>query len=290
MKKHLLIAFTFFAGISSLSAQQIETPRPSPLSTVTQKVGLSEFTITYSRPSAKGRKVWGDVVPFDKLWRTGANMATVFKSTDEFSINGTKIPAGEYSFFTIPGATEWTIILNKKAKQSGTSEYKETDDQIRFKAKPVAISPSVESFTIGFGNLRDNAANIELTWENTRVSFEVQVEFDARVMKQIDDVMAGPSAGSYNSAASYYFNNGKDLNKALEYVNKALEKGGEKYWILSLKAQIQAGLKDYKGAVETAGKAKALALTDEDDAYVKMNTDRITEWTPKIPTGMKSKK
>jgi hypothetical protein len=289
MKKLFLFLFSI-SLVSSASAQQIDTPRPSPLSTVTQKVGLTEFSITYSRPSAKGRKVFGDVVAFDNLWRTGANMATILKSSDEFSIAGTKIPAGEYSLFCIPGSTEWTVILNKTAKLSGTSGYKESEDAIRFKAKPVAITPAVETFSIGFNNLRDNAANIEMSWENTRVSFEVQVEYDARVMKQIDDVMAGPTAGSYNSAASYYFNNGKDLNKALEYVNKALEKGGDKYWILSLKAQIQAGLNDYKGAVETAGKAKTMAQADEDDAYSKMNTDRINEWTPKIQPAKKGKK
>ena len=288
--KKIFLSLLLISGITAAQAQQIDTPRPSPLSTVTQKVGLTEFSITYSRPSAKSRKVFGDIVPFDKLWRTGANMATVLKSGDEFSINGTKIPAGEYSLFTIPGAEEWTIILNKTAKLSGTNGYKEADDVIRLKAKSVKVMPAVETFSIGFNNLRDNAASIELTWENTRISFDVQVEFDARVMKQIEDVMAGPSAGAYNSSASYYFNNGKDLNKALEYVNKALEKGGDKYWILSLKAQIQAGLNDFKGAVETAGKAKAMAQADEDDAYTKMNTDRINEWTPKIQPAKKGKK
>lgn len=288
--KKIFLSLLLISGITAANAQQIDTPRPSPLSTVTQKVGLTEFSITYSRPSAKSRKVFGDIVPLDKLWRTGANMATVLKSGDDFSINGTKIPAGEYSLFSIPGAEEWTIILNKTAKLSGTNGYKEADDVIRLKAKSVKVMPAVETFNIGFNNLRDNAASIELTWENTRVSFDVQVEFDARVMKQIEDVMAGPSAGSYNSSASYYFNNGKDLNKALEYVNKALEKGGDKYWILSLKAQIQAGLNDYKGAVETAGKAKAMAQADEDDAYTKMNTDRINEWTPKIQPAKKGKK
>ncbi|MFM2285023.1 MAG: hypothetical protein RLZZ543_520 [Bacteroidota bacterium] len=288
--KKIFLSLLLISGITAAQAQQIDTPRPSPLSTVTQKVGLTEFSITYSRPSAKSRKVFGDIVPFDKLWRTGANMATVLKSGDEFSINGTKIPAGEYSLFTIPGAEEWTIILNKTAKLSGTNGYKEADDVIRLKAKSVKVMPAVETFSIGFNNLRDNAASVEITWENTRVSFDVQVEFDARVMKQIEDVMAGPSAGAYNSSASYYFNNGKDLNKALEYVNKALEKGGDKYWILSLKAQIQAGLNDFKGAVETAGKAKAMAQSDEDDAYTKMNTDRINEWTPKIQPAKKGKK
>ncbi len=290
MNKLFTTAFALLILASQLNAQQIETPRPSPISTVTQKVGLNEFSITYSRPSAKGRKVFGEIVAFDNLWRTGANMATVFKSNDEFSIAGTKIPAGEYSLFCIPNATEWTIILNKTAKLSGTSGYTEADDVIRVKAKPVNVTPAIESFTIGFNNLRDNAATVELSWENTRVSFEINVVYDARVMKQIEDVMAGPTAGSYNSAASYYFNNGKDLNKALEYVNKALEKGGEKYWIMSLKAQIQAGLNDFKGAIATAEKAKALAIADEDEAYAKMNSDRMIEWALKIPPAKKKGK
>ena len=290
MNKLYSTAFAIITLATQLNAQQIETPRPSPISTVTQKVGLNEFSITYSRPSAKGRKVFGEIVAFDNLWRTGANMATVFKSNDEFSISGTKIPAGEYSLFCIPNATEWTIILNKTAKLSGTSGYTEADDIIRVKAKPVNVTPAIESFTIGFNNLRDNAANVELSWENTRVTFEINVAYDIRVMKQIDDVMAGPTAGAYNSAASYYFNNGKDLNKALEYVNKALEKGGDKYWIMSLKAQIQAGLNDFKGAIATADKAKALALADEDDAYVKSNSDRMIEWALKIPPAKKKGK
>jgi hypothetical protein len=264
-------------------AQQIDTPRPSPVGTVTQKTGLAEFTVTYSRPSAKGRKVFGDIVPFNELWRFGANMATILKSNEEFSIQGNKIPAGEYSFFAIPGETEWTLILNKTAKMSGTSNYKQEEDALRFKVKPETTPFKTETFTIGFANIRDNATAIEVSWENTKVTFDVNVEFDAKVMKQIDDVMAGPSAGAYNTAASYYFNNNKDMKKALEYVNKALEKGGDKYWILTLKAQIQASLMDYKGAVETANKAIVLAKADEDNSYVNSNTTRIAEWTPKIP-------
>ena len=263
---------------------QIETPQPSPLGTVTQKVGLNEFSITYSRPSLKGRKAYGEVVPFDKLWRFGANMATTFKSNDEFSIQGTKIPAGEYSFFAIPGATEWTMILNKTAKMSGTSNYKEAEDQLRFKVKPEATAYKTETFTIQFANLKDKQATVEVLWDNVKVAFEVNVDFDAKVMKQIDETLSGPSAGSYYRAASYYFSNNKDMKKALEWVNKSLEKGGDKYWIVSLKAQIQAANEDYKGAVETANKAIALAKADEDDAYVKSNTDRIAEWTPKITT------
>ena len=282
--KKVFLSLIIAAAPALATLAQIETPQPSPLGTVTQKVGLNEFSISYSRPSLKGRKAYGEVVPFDKLWRFGANMATTFKSNDEFSIQGTKIPAGEYSFFAIPGATEWTMILNKTAKMSGTSNYKEAEDQLRFKVKPEATAYKTETFTIQFANLKDKQATVEVLWDNVKVAFEVNVDFDAKVMKQIDETLSGPSAGSYYRAASYYFSNNKDMKKALEWVNKSLEKGGDKYWIVSLKAQIQAANEDYKGAVETANKAITLAKADEDDAYVKSNTDRIAEWTPKITT------
>ena len=282
--KKVFLSLIIAAAPAITALAQIETPQPSPLGTVTQKVGLNEFSISYSRPSLKGRKAYGEVVPFDKLWRFGANMATTFKSNDEFSIQGTKIPAGEYSFFAIPGASEWTIILNKTAKMSGTSNYKEAEDQLRFKVKPEATVYKTETFTIQFANLKDKQATVEILWDNVKVAFEINVDFDAKVMKQIDETLSGPSAGSYYRAASYYFSNTKDMKKALEWVNKSLEKGGDKYWIVSLKAQIQAANEDYKGAVETANKAIALAKADEDDAYVKSNTERIAEWTPKITT------
>jgi tetratricopeptide (TPR) repeat protein len=246
-------------------------------------VGLNELSITYSRPSLKGRKAYGEVVPFDKLWRFGANMATTFKSTDEFSIQGNKIPAGEYSLFAIPGAAEWTMILNKTAKMSGTSNYKEAEDQLRFKIKPETLPYKTETFTIQFANLSDNTATVEILWDNLKASFDVNVEFDAKVMKQIDETLSGPTAGSYYRAASYYFKNNKDMKKALEWVNKSLEKGGEKYWIVSLKAEIQAANNDFKGAVESANRAIELAKVDEEDAY-------INEWTPKIGNQKPKKK
>jgi tetratricopeptide (TPR) repeat protein len=283
---------SFFALllVSGMIAQaQIETPQPSPMSTITQKVGLNDFTISYSRPSLKGRKAYGDVVPMDKMWRFGANMASTIKSNDEFSIQGNKIPAGEYSIFAIPGAAEWTMVINKTAKMSGTSNYKEAEDQLRFKVKPESTPYKTETFTMQFSNLKDNQATLEILWENTRVAFDIGVDLDEKVMKQIDETMAGPSAGSYYRSASYYFNNKKDNKKALEWVNKSLEKGGDKYWILTLKAQIQAANLDYNGAITTANKAIELAKTDEDDSYVKSNTERIAEWTPKA-TPAKGKK
>ncbi len=288
MKLFLSTVFASLLIISSVSAQ-IDTPRPSPLSTTTQKVGLTEFSITYSRPSAKDRKVFGNVVEMDKLWRTGANMATVFKADSDFMIDGQTVPAGEYALFAIPGPTEWTMILSKPAKQSGTSNYKQEEDQLRFKVKSQAYPVMTESFTIQFANLRDDAASVQLIWENTLVAFDVNVKYDDRVMKQIDEVMAGPGSGAYYNAASYYYKNNKDLKKALEWVNKALETS-ERYWVLSLKAQIQAGLEDYSGAVITAAKAKDLASKEGDDAYVKMNEERAADWATKVGAKKSGKK
>lgn len=288
MKKLISTVLSTLLIASSVSAQ-IDTPRPSPMATVTQKIGLTEFSITYSRPSAKDRKVFGDVVEMDKLWRTGANMATVFKADSEFMIDGQTIPAGEYALFAIPGVAEWTMILSKTAKQSGTSNYKQEEDQLRFKVKSQSYPSKTETFTIQFANLRDDAGSVQLIWENTLVAFDVNVKFDDRVMKQIDEVMAGPGSGAYYNAASYYYKNNKDLKKALEWVNKSLE-SGERYWVLSLKAQIQAGLQDYSGAVMTASKAKDLASKEGDDAYVKMNEARAADWSTKITTKKPSKK
>jgi hypothetical protein len=288
MKKLFSSVLSTLLIASSVSAQ-IDTPRPSPMATVTQKIGLTEFSITYSRPSAKDRKVFGDVVEMDKLWRTGANMATVFKADSEFMIDGQTIPAGEYALFAIPGVAEWTMILSKTAKQSGTSNYKQEEDQLRFQVKSQSYPSKTETFTIQFANLRDDAGSVQLIWENTLVAFDVNVKYDDRVMKQIDEVMAGPGSGAYYNAASYYYKNNKDLKKALEWVNKSLE-GGERYWVLSLKAQIQAGLQDYSGAVMTAAKAKDLASKEGDDAYVKMNESRAADWSTKITTKKPSKK
>jgi len=288
MKKLVNTVCASLLIVSAVSAQ-IDTPRPSPQSTVTQKVGLTEFSVTYSRPSAKDRKVFGDVVEMDKLWRTGANMATVFKADSEFMIDGQTVPAGEYALFAIPGTAEWTMILSKTAKQSGTSNYKQEEDQLRFKVKPQVYPAKTETFTIQFANLKDDAGSVQLIWENTLVAFDVNVKFDDRVMKQIDEVMAGPGSGAYYNAASYYYKNNKDMKKALEWVNKSLE-SGERYWVLSLKAQIQAGLQDYSGAVMTAAKAKDLASKEGDDAYVKMNEERAADWSTKVGAKKSGKK
>lgn len=286
MRKITIILFMAL-GFNQVRAQ-ISMPQPSPMSTVTQKVGLTDVSIAYSRPSAKGRKIFGDVVQFGEMWRTGANKSVKFSISDSVLVGGKKIGKGDYSIFTIPKEKEWIIIINKAVDLSGTNGYKESDDVVRFTVVPTKTGYT-ESFTFNFANLTNTSADVELSWEETKVSFKIEVTVDDKVMKNIDAAL-NPSANTYFAAARYYYETERDSKQALAWINKSLELGGDKYWILRVKSQIQARLEDYKGAVETAEKSKALAAADEDGAYVKMNEASIAEWTPKISTKTKKTK
>ncbi|GIV32593.1 MAG: hypothetical protein KatS3mg031_0128 [Chitinophagales bacterium] len=258
---------------------QLDIPRPSPLGRLSQEVGLNEITIEYSRPGVKGRVIFGDLVPYGKLWRTGANAATKIILKDDAKFEGLDIPKGEYSLLTIPGETEWTIIINKDATAS-VRTYDQAKDQVRFKVKPQRINDKVETMTFLISNVKMDQADIELMWENTKVSFKMTTEVDSKVMKQIEEAMKGISPATYYRAASYYFETGKDLNKALEWVNKALE-SEQKFWMLHTKAKIQAALGDYKGAIETAKKSKELAIKENNDDFVALNDKLIAELSKK---------
>lgn len=258
---------------------QLDIPRPSPLGKVTQAVGLNEITIEYSRPSAKDRVIYGDLVPYGKLWRTGANAATKITLKDDAQFEGVAVPKGEYSLFTIPGQTEWTIIINKDPKVS-VSEYDQTKDLARFTVKPAKVTEKVETFTITVSNIEINSATVDLVWENTKASFKMTTEVDSKVMKQIDEAMKGIPAMTYFRAAQYYYDTNKDLNKALEWVNKSLE-SMQTFWMLHQKAKIQAGLGDFKGAIETANKSKEVAIKEKNDDYIALNDKAIAEWSKK---------
>lgn len=268
----------------TVQAQQqgISMPAASPLSTVTQEIGLTNVSVSYSRPSMKGRTVYGgDIVPFGKVWRTGANNSTTLKFSDEVTIQGKKVPAGEYALLTIPNQNEWTIILYKDTKLGGNvAAYKQEDDQLRFSVKPQTNPRTVESFTINFANLKANSADLEILWDKTIVSFPIEAEVDSKVMAQIQErVVNGKDVpvGLYASAASYYYENNKDLKQALEWMKKA-NANEPRFWHLHTQAKIQAKLKDYKGAVKTAEQSIALAKKANNEDYVRMNEKAIAEW------------
>lgn len=258
------------------TAQSLPIPPPSPKQTITQQFATADIEIEYSRPGVKGRKAFGDVVAFDKVWRTGANAATTIAFGDDFTVNGVKVAKGKYGLLSIPGEREWTIIITKDLNVTGETAYKQENDVVRIKAKPVTLSYTVETFTIDINNIKPTEADIFLRWDRTEVSFKVKADIDEKVMSAIEKEM-GVDRRPYAQAATYYFENGKDLNKALEWINKAVDSRPEAFWLLHTKAKIQHKLKDYAGAVASAESSVAKAKAASNDDYVKMNEKLIAE-------------
>ncbi|MFZ4796803.1 MAG: DUF2911 domain-containing protein [Bacteroidia bacterium] len=254
---------------SNAFAQQLKVPAASPLQTVKQAFGISEITIEYSRPSVKGRVVFGDVVPFGKIWRTGANSTTKITFGDDVKIEGVEVKAGTYGFYTVPNVDSWEIMLYKDLTLGGNvADYKTENEVIRVKVKPTLLTEKVETYTMGIANITSNSANIELTWENTKVAVAVVTEIDSKIMKTIENTIVSDTRPFYQ-AASYYYENNKDLKQALEWTEKAMKANPKAYWVVLLKAKIQLKLNDKKGAIATANLVIFMALTDKDDSYVK---------------------
>ncbi len=284
MKSFYLTALTLLSA-STLGLAQIKTPAPSPTSKVSQDVGLIKVEVEYSRPSIKGRKIFGDLVPFGEMWRTGANASTKVTFSDDVQASNVSLPKGTYALYTIPGETDWTIIFYKDITIWGAPEPKDfKEEQVagRFKVPVQKMADKVETFTINIGNLTNNGADLELMWENTKVVIPITVDTDGKVMADIKSTMGGPSANDYYSAARYYYEAKKDLKQALGWVNSCLEKGGEKFWILRLKANIQADLGMYNDAITTANRSTELAKADGNTDYPRMNEKSIMEWKKKM--------
>jgi hypothetical protein len=274
--KHIALALVVLLGFD-VNAQTLKVPAPSPLQTVKQAFALSEITIEYSRPSSKGRIVYGDLVPFGKVWRTGANAASKITFGENVKVEGKDVPAGTYALYTIPGKDSWDILIYKDLKLGGdVANYKNEDELTRFKVKTANLNDKVETFTINVANITSKSASIELSWENTRVSFGVEADIDAAIMKNIDTALEKDNR-PYHQSASYYFDNNKDLNKALEWSTKAVENNPKAYWMLLLKAKIQLKLNDKKGATASAQKVVELAKEAQNDDYVKMAEKLISE-------------
>ncbi|MDX1909445.1 MAG: DUF2911 domain-containing protein [Bacteroidia bacterium] len=272
------------ALVLSISAAwgQIRTPAASPAAKVEQRIGLTDITLNYSRPSARERKVFGDLVPYGQVWRTGANQATRISFSDNVKVNGLDVPKGEYALYTLPGKDSWTIMLYKDLSLGGNvAAYDQTKELIRFAAEPQKIKPAVETFTLGVDHITNTSGMIFLSWEETLVAFKVEVEVDSKVQADIDRVLKGPSAGDYYAAASYYYAENKDLNQALEWINKALAEN-EPFWQVTLKARILGKMGRYADAVATAEKARSLAEKEKNSDYVKINTDLIAEFKKKM--------
>ncbi|HZI53200.1 MAG TPA: DUF2911 domain-containing protein [Chitinophagaceae bacterium] len=269
MKKIFLLAAASYIFFSS-EAQQLTTPQPSPTASIKQNFALSNIEISYSRPGVKGRKVFGDLVPYGKVWRTGANNATTITFGEEVTIGGKKVPAGKYGLLTIPGQSEWTIIISKQTNVTSPADYKQDQDVARVTAKPEALPFSIETFMISIDEIKSNSCSIGMGWENTYVSFDVTADVDSKVMQQIKGTMEGDNKPYFN-AALYYIDNGKDLNKAVEWLDKAYAQNPEAFWVLYQKARAQKMLGKKNDAVATSNKSMELAKKAKNEDYVSLN-------------------
>lgn len=259
---------------------QIRMPQVSSLQTVIQEFGLGTVTIKYSRPNVKGRNVFTDLAPYGNVWRTGANSATVITFSENVTLEGKPVIAGEYGLFTIPGKDAWTIILNKGSKQWGAYEYKEADDVLRFQVKAGKLADKAETFTIGFTEVLPTTAKLNLMWDDTKVSINMVTDIDTKVMASITEAMKGEKK-PYMQAAQYYYDNGKDLKQALLWINAAEEANQKAPWIKYLKSRIQLKSGDRTGAALTA-KAGVQAATAVNNAeYIRLNNGILIQATTK---------
>lgn len=277
--KNLLILL-FIITLSLNVSAQIETPQPSPFTKVEQKVGLTDVTLEYSRPGMRGREVFGNLVPYGEVWRTGANANTTITFEDDVVIAGQNLKAGSYALYTIPGPKSWEVIFYSETNNWGTPEkWDEANIELAAKAEVSELPFEMETFTIFLDDLKNESAVLNFVWDNTVASLPIEFPTDDITMASIDRVMNGPTANDYFAAATYYHDSGKDNKKALEWVNKALEMQEEPgFWVLRKKSLIQADLGMKKEAIATAKLSLAAAEKAGNKDYVKMNQDSLKEW------------
>ncbi len=272
--KSTLLALAILAGQTSF-AQGLKIPAPSPGQTIKQAFALSDVTIDYSRPSAKGRVIYGELVPFGKIWRTGANGATKITFGEDVKVEGNDLKAGTYALYTIPNKDSWEILFYKDLTLGGNvADYKKENEVLRFVVKPTVINSMVETFAINVSDITSSTANIELVWEKTRVAFKIASDIDAKIMKSIESNVIKDNK-PYYQAARYYYDTDKDMVQAGLWADKAIESNAKAYWVVLLKAKIQLKAGDKKGAATTAAQVIALAKEDKNDDYVKMGEEVI---------------
>lgn len=274
--KKILVAAIAFCIMFSADAQQLNTPQPSPTQTIKQNFGLSSIELSYSRPGVKGRKVFGDLVPFGNVWRTGANNATTLTFADDVTIGGTAIKAGKYGLLSIPDKDKWTLIISKQTDVTSPAAYKQDQDVVRVEAKTMKLDNNIETFTMQFANVKPNSCELHVMWENTAVALPISTDVEKKVMAQIDQMMNKDNR-PYFAAAMYYMDNGKDLNQALTWFDKAVEQNPSAFWIHHQRANALAKLGKKEDAKKAAEKSRELASAAKNDDYVKLNDKLLAE-------------
>jgi len=274
MKK--LIFSVIVACLLFTAEAQLKTPAPSPTQNVKQDFGLASIELSYSRPAVKGRKIFGDLVPYGQVWRTGANQATTITFGDEVTIGGVKLPAGKYGILTVPDKKSWTIIISKQTDITSPQGYKKDMDAVRVTANVSSTKSTVESFTMQFANVKPTSCDLQIMWDKSAVVLPIATEIDGKIMANIEKEMKGDKP-PYFEAAMYYMNNGKDLNQALSWFNKAVEAQPDAFWVQHQWANCLAKLGQKNEAKAAALKSKELAMAAKNDDYVKLNDKLLKE-------------
>jgi hypothetical protein len=282
--KPLVILITIFLLLVSIASaqapepQQLRVPTLSPQAEITQEVALSQIKLSYARPGAKGRKVFGDLVPFGEVWRTGANASTKLTFTEDVKIEGNNLKAGTYALYTIPGPVDWTIIIhtNTRHRSLAGDVYKQAEDAFRFKVKPAKTASYVETFTIGFGDITTSSCKLRIAWENTEVRFLIEFDVDGNVDRQIAALASAPAGMSHQNlflAAEYYFHNAKNLAKADTWILDAMAKSAKnaRYGLLRAKILAKAGKRDE--ALKVIAEANTWAVEAKNANYIEQTQD-----------------
>ena len=274
MKKILLLSAIF---CYSFISAQIKSPQPSPTATITQKVGISNITVEYSRPGAKEREIFGGLVSYGKMWRTGANKATKITFNENCIFGGAKVKKGSYSLFTIPGEKEWTVVLNKNTELWGVGEYDEKNQVCSIVSKAIETKDFTESFTIDFGTFQSFSAIMSLKWANTKIDIKIESLAAKKLEKQYLELLTkGPSASDYYNGAKFFADNTSEYEMALEWINTAIDKRPDAFWMQFHKARILKKMGNKKESISVAEEVIALAKEKKDDyGYIKRSEDLI---------------
>lgn len=278
MKLNKVCLFLAAISISFGSfAQSLNIPAASPSQTIKQSFGTSDISVEYSRPSANGRAVFGNVVNYDKIWRTGANASTKITFGSDVKVQGNDVKAGTYALYTIPSKNEWDVMLYKDLTLGGNvAKYATENEVVRFKVKPIELKDKVETFTINFNGFTPTATTLELTWENTKIAVGITTEIDATIMKNIEKIIINDNR-PFSAAASYYLDNNKDMKLAMEWINKAITANPKGYWLYMTKAKIAMKSNDKATAIAAATECNKLATESNDDSYIKQSKDFLKE-------------
>jgi len=280
MKKLILL---FLCATSLTLSAQIESPQPSPSSKLVQTVGLTEVTVDYSRPAMRERPIFGSLVPYDQLWRTGANANTKITFSDDVTVAGAKLAAGSYAIYSKPGKDSWDVIFYANTDNWGTpQDWDENLVAATVMATPMKTANKQENFTIMINNLQMDSADLEISWDQTKVALPMTVPTDEKTLASINRIMSGPSAGDYYSAATFYVESGKDISQAYEWINKAVEKNPNAYWMWRRKSLIEAQMGAKDKAIMSAKKSLELATAAPNPDYVRLNNISLEEWGVKM--------